>query len=189
MALPSLRPGLRFYAGRTADLYLPRRLRHDTPDANPTTVGLRVSDIRLFVSTETFDPESAIIRWYTACAWSHTGWLRKSDGATFSAMLDGGVGWRGANSRAKVLTLNAPGVDEAFTVALTQEGDAYDMLDILGIATGRNWEAPGKFICDKLVFWAFQKAGYPLLNPEFIPLEHFTPRDVLLSPAVQEAVN
>jgi hypothetical protein len=86
----------------------------------------------------------------------------------------------------KIMLLDAPHVDEAFSYALTQSGKPYNTIDIAGLAVGRNWETVDSFICSTLVLWAFEKAEYPLLNPTFIPLEHYTPRDILLSPYVQE---
>jgi|ERR1700756_488390 len=142
-------------------------------------------NIRLFMSTEEVDPASAIIRWYTNCDWSHTGWIDLDTNKTYSAMLVGGVKWRPLNPNAKVLVLSAPKMKEAFNKALSQEGHKYDFLDIVGIASGRNWSQPGEFICDKLVFWAYQEIGMPLLNHVFIPLIHLKPRDILLSPLVE----
>jgi hypothetical protein len=148
-----------------------------------------VSDICLFLSTDPSDIESALIRRFTMCDWSHVGFYRISDGSTFSAMNDGkGVAWRPANPKAKLLLLQAPKIQEAFEFALTQEGKAYDVSDILGFITDRDWQSPDKFICDRLVFASFVAVGAPLLNPKFIPQEHLTPRDVLLSPLVQECV-
>lgn len=144
--------------------------------------------IKLFMSTEVNDPVSAIIRWRTTCDWSHTGFLRVEDGFTFSAMSDGkGIAWRPPNPKAKLLIIDAEGSEEALAKALAHEGKGYDFLSILGIALGKNWQTPGKFICDRLVFWAFQEIGKPLLNHTFIPLLHLTPADILLSPNVKEA--
>ena len=145
-----------------------------------------MSDIRLFASTVESDIESALIRWEGKSAWSHCGFYRKSDQWTFSALLDGGVKWRPPNPAAKVLVLTAQGQDAALSRALTKEGEAYDWLDILGIATGRNWAMEGRMICDKLVFWSFQDIGAPLLNHTFIPLMHLAPDDILKSPYVLE---
>jgi len=145
-------------------------------------------DYCLFLSTVEFDPVSAIIRARTNCAWSHTGFYRLADKWTFSAMANGGVAWRPPDPRAKILVLAVDNVEDALTKAETQAGDGYDFLDILGIALGENWEAEGRMICDKLVFWAFKEIGYPLLNHTFIPMEHLTPRDVLLSASVKEYV-
>jgi len=144
-----------------------------------------MSDIRIFLSTED-DLISDLIRWRDGSSFSHCGFIRKSTGDTFSAMFDGGVKWRPPNPKARVLILTVQGQDAALSKALTKEGEAYDWLDIAGITTGRNWAMEGRMICDKLVLWAFQEVGCPLVNMTFVPLEHFTPRDILLSPYVME---
>jgi hypothetical protein len=146
-------------------------------------------DTCLFLSTIELDPISASIRLKTESDWSHTGFYRLKDGWTFSAMADGkGVAWRPPNPRAKILKLSTEGIEAALSKALTQEGKGYDRLDILGIALGISLKSDNKFICSTLVAWAFQQIGTPLLNPTFIPLQHITPRDILLSPYVQEIV-
>jgi hypothetical protein len=87
-----------------------------------------------------------------------------------------------------ILAVNPPEIVEpAFEVALTQQGKAYNELDILGIALGRDWCTADRFICSTVVFWAFEKAGHPLIQMKFIPLQHLTPRDILLSPFVSQA--
>lgn len=146
------------------------------------------SEITLFVSTVKFDPESIAIREETRCDWSHVGFYK--DGLTFSAMTRSGgidgVAWRSFNKLAKHMLLSVPRCDEALAMALTQEGKAYDKLDIIGIVLGTDWHSADKFICSTLVAWSFQKIGAPLLNMQFIPLEHFTPRDILLSPGLTQ---
>lgn len=151
----------------------------------------------LFVSTEKWDPVSGLIRFEEDADWSHTGWYYIEKGATFSAMADGkGVAWRDPIPQAKILLLNAPFADETQKIAEEKAGCGYDFLDILGIAFRQNWQTEGRMICDKLVFWAYMEyakrqlpnvvVGAPLLNHTFIPLEHFTPRDILVSPFVSE---
>jgi hypothetical protein len=49
-----------------------------------------------------------------------------------------------------------------------------------------NLTDPNAFDCDQLVFWSAAQLGTPLVNHTFIPLQHLTPRDVLLSPFVTE---
>jgi hypothetical protein len=140
----------------------------------------------LYLSTETYDPISAAIRAETGVDWSHVG-FRDDSGRTFSAMFRGGVAWRPPNPEAgKILLLDVDGCDAALAKAQTQAGDDYDMLNILGIALRHDWSMPGHFICDKLVFWAFQQTDNPLVNPTFIQIEKLTPRDVLLSLKVRE---
>jgi hypothetical protein len=160
-----------------------------------------MSDICLYMATEKFDPVSVLIREKTLCDWSHVGFYRLSDNMTFSAMCDGlGVMWRPVKPTQEILLLDAVGIDAAFAKALTQIGKPYDKLDIAGIALGFDWSAPEHFICSALVFWAFEpgatagalinnsfeRAGQPLINMQFIPRDHMTPRDVLLSPFVTE---
>lgn len=144
----------------------------------------------LFMSTEANGLESALIRRFTLCDWSHCGFYRLSDGWTYSAMSDGkGVAWRKPNPHANLLLLDAPRTDEALTWALTQEGKPYDRLDIAGFIFNKDWVNPNSFICDRLVFLAFANIGQPLLNHTFIPMEHLFPRDVILSRLVTERKN
>lgn len=148
-------------------------------------------DYCLFLSTVEDDPESAAIRLKTDCDWSHVGFMRLSDNWTFSAMADGkGVAWRPPNPKAKILKLSVGDSISAITSALawaeTQEGRPYDKLDIAGIALDKDWHTPGSFICSTLVAWAFEKINFKLLSSTFIPREHITPRDILLSPFLAE---
>lgn len=148
----------------------------------------------LFMSTIKDDPVSALIRRMSMCDWSHTGFYRLEDGWTFSAMNDGkGVAWRPPNPKATILKITAPGVEDAFSWALKQEGKPYDRLDIAGFVFDRDWQNPSSFICDRLNFLAFINASLipgslakSLLNHKFIPLEHLTPRDILVSNLVTQ---
>jgi hypothetical protein len=146
------------------------------------------SEYCLYLSTEPDSPVSRAIREKTECDWSHVGFYRIKDGWTFSAKLDDpeGVSWRPPNPNEKILKLSIDGIDAALSKALTQDGKPYDRLAIAGIALGKNWFTPGSFICSTLVAWAFEEIGVPLLNPTFIPREHITPRDILLSPYILE---
>jgi len=139
----------------------------------------------LFLSTDAADIESALIRRLSMCDWSHVGFYRLEDSWTFSAMNDGkGVAWRPPNPRASMLLLDLPRVDEIAAIAFTQEGKPYNRKEILGFLCNRDWSEPGEFDCDQLVFWSAIQLATPLLNHTFIPLEHLTPRDILLSPLV-----
>lgn len=141
-----------------------------------------VGPICLFLSTQEDDIESALIRRFTMCDFSHTGFYRFTDGWTYSAMADGkGVAWRPPNPKAKVLLLHAPNMQQAFEWALTQEGKAYDKANILGFVLNKDWVTPNELICDRLVFESFRHTPTPLVNHTFIPIEHLTPRDILLS--------
>lgn len=102
-------------------------------------------------------------------------------------MNDGnGVAWRGPNPNAKILLLDCHCVDEMAEIAFTQAGKPYNQLEIAGFALNENLTEPNSFDCCQLVFWSAIKLGTPLLNHKFIPIEHLTPRDVLLSPLVTQ---
>lgn len=139
-------------------------------------------DICLFVSTTEWDLESALIRRGTNCAWSHTGWYRKSTKQTFSAMADGkGLAWRPVKSGQTVFLLDEPHAADALALALPFAGTPYDYWDIAGIVLGKNWSRPNRLICDVTVFKFYEQLGFPLVNPRYIPRIHMTPRDVLLA--------
>lgn len=141
--------------------------------------------IFLFCSTEKYDLISAIIRARTQCAWSHCGFYDTETKLTYSAMLDGkGLAFRPVKKSQNMVMLRAPGAPEAYRWALTQHGKPYDWKAILGIAIGKNMHAEGHFFCSYLVFQAFIETGNPLLGHWAIPLEHLTPRDILVSPKV-----
>lgn len=147
-----------------------------------------MSEICLFVSTQKWDIESALIRRGTNCDWSHTGWFRKPDRMTFSAMSDGkGLAWRPLKANQQLLLLDAPGAEQSLALALKHEGAPYDYLNILGIILGKNWRTPGRYICNVAVFEYQKLAGFPLLNDKFIQYYHMAPDDILKSPLVSEA--
>jgi hypothetical protein len=165
-----------------------------------------MGNICLFVSTEELDPVSALIREKTECAFSHVGFFHLVTQMTFSAMCDGlGVAWRPVKPSQKMMLLDVenpppvpllpiagdriPPIDiakAALDVALTQAGKPYDRLDIAGIALGRDWTTPQHYICSTLVLWSFEQAGWPLLAPWAIPIDHRTPRDILLSTKISQ---
>lgn len=142
--------------------------------------------IWVFVSTVKWDPISAAIRWATLCDWSHTGFYDDSTGMTFSAMHDrGGVAWRKPDPRARMMLLEVPRADEALQIAEQWAGLRYDTRDILGIILRRDWKSPDAYICDRVVFKAFELLAAPLLNHTFIPMEHLAPDDVLKSLSIK----
>jgi hypothetical protein len=155
---------------------------------------INVPHVCLYMATETYDPVSILIRERTECAWSHVGFFNLENNQTFSAMCDGkGVAWRPIGRNQKILLLDvAPGmymqnaIQMAFNKALTQIGKPYNELDILGITLGRDWCTADRFICSTLVLWAFDQIGTPLLGMWALPIDHMTPRDVLLSPLIIE---
>jgi hypothetical protein len=140
----------------------------------------------LFVSTEHWDIESAIIDWYTRTKIaSHAGWIDPETMWTYSAMADGkGLDWRPPNPKAKVTMLTAPNSEQSCILALADRGAKYDFLQIAGIAANRDWSRPQEWICDKAVFWFQKVAGCPLLNHELYPIEFLVPDDILKSPYV-----
>jgi hypothetical protein len=145
-------------------------------------------NICLYLATQPWDIESALIRFGTLCDWSHAGWYDRDTNLTFSAMADGkGLAWRPVRKNQKILLIDAPGAAESLQLALQYEGAPYDYLTIIGMLLHRNWNRPGSFICDVAVFHFQELAGYPLVNPAFIPRIHLTPRDILLSPLVRQA--
>ena len=145
----------------------------------------------LYMATERFDLVSWIIRRHTNCAWSHVGFFDTETRMTLSAECDGkGIAWRPPKEDQTIILLDAIGVDVAFARMQAMIGTPYDFKKIVGIALGMNLSTPGKEICDSSVFRCFEETGNPLVNPEFIPREHLTPRDILLSEKVtlREAV-
>lgn len=144
-------------------------------------------NVSLFVSRELGDVVSELICIKTESVWPHVGFYDRDRDYTFSAMCDGnGVSWRALKPKQKVMLLSAPGTQAAFEKALTQEGKPYDFLDIVGIALAQDIHIPDHFICSTLVLWAFEQTGNPLLNMKFIPLDHLTPRDILLSNEISQ---
>lgn len=140
-----------------------------------------MSEHCIFLSTQKWDFESAFIRRLSNCAWSHVGWFRGADRMTFSSMADGlGLNWRVLKKGQELLLVEAPGVEEALALALPYIGTPYDYLDILGMILGRNWSRPNHFICDVALLQFHELAGFPLVNPKWIPRIHMTPRDILL---------
>jgi uncharacterized protein YycO len=149
--------------------------------------------ISLYLSTQTWAVDSALIRWHTCCEFSHVGFC-DGDGQLeryFSAQLRGGVRWRSAigagvarESYGQILRVTAPGIDDAFTWALTQNLKKYDYSAIFGLALNRDWRNGEAWYCAELVAAAFEKTGHALFNPQ-IALWRITPRDILLSPYVQ----
>lgn len=139
--------------------------------------------IKLFLSTNKWDPLSAVIRWNTRCPWSHAGFMREEDGWTFSAMTDGGVKWRKPNPKDTGIVLEALETDKAFAWALTQAGKPYDWRAIAGLALDRDWRSEGSWFCSELVARGYENTSSPLLNP-FAQVFRITPRDLTLSRAV-----
>jgi hypothetical protein len=141
-----------------------------------------MTDACIYMATELYDPVSMMIREKTNCDWSHAGLFLQSTQMTLSAMCDGnGVAWRTIKPTQKILLLDHVGCDLALEKMKTQLGKPYNLLDIVGIEVGKNWSTAGRWICDVLTFWSFRETGNPLINHQFIPDVHLTPRDILLA--------
>lgn len=142
--------------------------------------------ISVFLSTQTWDPASAMIRWDTRCDYSHAGFLDTANNLTFSSMLVGGVAWRTVQklNPSKMLRLLFPGTDAALSWAQTQQGKRYDWSAIAGMGADRNWRDPNRWFCSELVAAAFEKTGNPLFSPD-TTVYRITPRDLLLPTNVQ----
>jgi hypothetical protein len=144
------------------------------------------ASICLFTSSETWDIESALIRFFTLSYQSHAGWYDASTGLTFSAMADGrGLDWRPVAKRQKLVLFDCEGAAESLAWALPFRGAPYGYWDIAGMICHRNWATPGAFICDLAVFRGQKAVGHPLLNDEYMPDIHFYPADILKSLAVR----
>lgn len=97
-------------------------------------------------------------------------------------MNDGkGVAWRPPNPEAKMLLIDTPRVEDMLAWALTQEGKPYNRKEIAGFIFNRNWSERDTWDCDLLLFASGVAIDFPLLNRTFIPLQHLTPRDILVS--------
>lgn len=140
----------------------------------------------IYLSTQKWAPDSALIRWNTRCRFSHAGFYDEARGY-LSAQFRGGVRFRTENGRGldrerasdRVL-LDAPKVEQAYKWAQTQVGKKYDHTAIFGLALDRDWRARDSWFCSELVAEAFEQVGAPLLNPD-VDVWRVTPRDILLS--------
>jgi hypothetical protein len=140
----------------------------------------------IYLSTETYDPISLMIRVVTHSKWSHIGFAEQMDDGswrTLSAMFDGGVKYRAMPKQFILMT--APGVEEAYQEAKTQLGKPYDWRSILGIVMNRDWREVDSWYCAEIVAWAFEQVMQPLFNTSF-GVNWITPRDFFLSPYVSE---
>jgi hypothetical protein len=78
-------------------------------------------------------------------------------------------------------TRTSPDLDaKVYAAALSQVGKPYDLSGIINFALHRDWRETDSWFCSELVAWAFEQAGYKLLNTPDV--NRITPRDLLLSP-------
>jgi uncharacterized protein YycO len=143
--------------------------------------------IYIYLSTQKWALDSALIRWNTRCRYSHTGFYDEARDTYLSAQFRGGVRFRTENgqgvSRERTTDrtlLYAPKIDQAYEWAQTQVGKKYDHTAIFGLAFDRDWRAKDSWFCSELVAEAFEQVGAPLLNPD-VDVWRVTPRDILLS--------
>lgn len=143
-----------------------------------------------FVTQE--DVESIAIRAYTWCAFSHVEFVL-DDGTTLGARTDHnpGVQIRPINYAkfSNEERYNIPVTDEQKAIIMAfahaQVGKPYDVKDIFGIFTHRDWRDDGSWICSELVTAAFEKGGVYLLNSQSEYVNRVTPADDYLSPMLR----
>ena len=153
--------------------------------------------VLLRLSTEKWSALSAIIRWRTDADISHAEFWFPKTGWTLGSRFPDGVRWRGPESTSKqsnVLLFTFNAIDSAAKfVAENRIGYRYDTLGIFGIATAKDWHGKRERFCSEAIAEAaeyrFSKLvaadlRTPLFN-EAVPVWQVTPRDLMLSPALQ----
>lgn len=143
--------------------------------------------IYIYLSTQKWALDSALIRWNTRCRYSHAGFYDSGQGEYLSAQFRGGVRIRTETGHgvcreraSERVFFYAPKIEKAYEWAKTQIGKNYDHTAIFGLALDRDWRAKDSWFCSELVAKAFEQAGAPLLNPD-VDVWRVTPRDILLS--------
>lgn len=141
--------------------------------------------------TEQWSLESRLIRFGTRWWPSHVEFVDLGVGGevpvrTLGSRLQGGVQFRtyGYCKPTREEWWSAPGIDAAYETAKACIGCRYDWQDILGFVLVRSWHRPGSYICSELVDAAFKNSGNPLTNV-WMPSSRVSPRDLLVSPALQ----
>lgn len=131
-----------------------------------------------------------IIRWHTWSWAAHAGFEFMPDyylDATFrrGVAVHSGLG---DPKTVQFFTVDCPTEtwDAVRKWAFDQLGKPYDWSAICGMAAHRDWHDPGSWFCSELVVAAFEHVGFPLLRTNH--LDRVTPRDLLLSPHISEAV-
>ena len=149
--------------------------------------------VRLYLSTIHWALDSAIIRWPTSCEYSDVGFYDTVSNTYLSSQLSGGVRFRktsetGMNkeSYSKIMYLTAPGIEEAYSKAITQLNKPYDYTAIFGLAFNRDWRSTNAWYCSELVAWSFEPKN-PLFNPS-VHVWRIVPENILLPVSVQ-AIN
>jgi uncharacterized protein YycO len=137
-----------------------------------------------FVTEEGFI--SSAIRGFTNSQWSHAE-IVLPDGSYLGALADG-VRIRPAdyckttNERRYAVPVESDALAQMMAFAHEQVGKPYDLFDIAGLATHRNWHEDSAWICSELVAATAEAGGLFMLNvdPEFV--YHITPEMLHLSP-------
>lgn len=130
--------------------------------------------------------DSWLVKHTTRSEFSHAEFVLPESKQAFGAYLDG-VSFRPLDYAHfdREVWFTAPRIDEALCWAVKQNGKKYDFSAIVGIFADRDWRDCNKFFCSELVALAFERAGAPILNPQFSPWR-ITPRDILLSPVIEK---
>lgn len=131
---------------------------------------------------------SKVIRWFTWSPYSHVD-LVLPDGRLLGA-TPGGVSIRlpQYDRIARRARFDIPGMDweKLAHVLKAQIGKPYDWGALVGLAfrSGR-WHDPDRWFCSELIYWGCERAGTPLLRQHKQKMHRITPRDLLLSPALE----
>lgn len=130
---------------------------------------------------------SCLVRWFTWSEFSHVDFLL--DDNTLLGADFGGVAIRNNNpdrfTKTVVFEIDAP--QDVITIARQEIGKGYDFAGILGLLHRRNWQSKSKWFCSELVAYAFNRAGYPLLNNSEAHWR-ITPRDLMKSPYLKKII-
>lgn len=133
--------------------------------------------------------DSALIRFLTWSDISHVDVVFPHSllfGARFrggvNARPDGYAKW--SHSFRATVAMFEPAEKRFYDALTSQQFKPYDWKGILNFAHQRNWRDESAWFCSELVAWAFEKAGFPLLNIG-ADVWRVTPRDLLLSPFVK----
>lgn len=132
-----------------------------------------------------------MIRFFTWSDISHVDLILPVTGQLLGAHLTCGVHVR-QPAYAKFTRIITAEVEDSAEIAgkvkdlaMQECGKPYDRGAICNFFLHRNWRSQDKWFCSELIAWVFEKAGMPLLNPQNIPQNRITPRDLLLAQKVR----
>jgi uncharacterized protein YycO len=145
--------------------------------------------VLLQIVTTRWDPIDFAIRFKCGGWCSHAEYVFP-DGSTLGARMTG-VKIRPASASrgyTRVQRYTFPYIEQACEWAITQVGKPYDFTAIAGIAFNRNWREEDSWFCSEYIEMSSEKTPGPLLNDDAgISLNWISPRDLLLSTAIQSA--